>query len=230
MNLLRTANAVGLIIVLASNAVIGTKIKSVSDIHDTPFTPAKWTFGVWILIYALLATAVVAQLYDPSIAHDWGPFFLIQCAGIVAWLLLFTRDQTKWAALTLVASTACVGLAYARCQRWKHIRRENLGRQFTSVAFSLYFGWLLLASTLSVCVALNVRQAHFLARAAVWLCLFVAVATTQSVLLDPLLGLTLAWGAFGVGARRQDLVAWSACCLFVLAFVVTQIQSIQKKE
>ena len=99
---LRVVNSVGLGLVLVANGVWGRKIGPVSADNQTPFTPASWTFSIWTLIYALLIAASVAQFYDPRITDDWGPYFLIQCAGSIAWLITFTRRQTRAAAVFLV--------------------------------------------------------------------------------------------------------------------------------
>lgn len=224
------ANAVGLGVVLVCNGVWGSRIGRVSGAYETPFTPASWTFAVWGPIYVLLIAAVTAQFYDARIVSDWGPFFVLQCAATVGWLVSFTSQWTRLSALFLAGALVFVGICYAKSQRWRTIRSASPAQRVVSVAFSFYFGWILLATILNGAVAFRVSEASVLLRSTVWICVVASVVTTQATLLDPVLGITTAWGALGTAIRYKDPVAAIACAALVASFVGVQATSIVRSD
>lgn len=223
---LAVINCVGLAVVLCCNAIVGPRIGRVSRKYDTAFTPASFAFAIWTPIYALLIATVVGQFYDETVASRLSGWFLAQCVLTVAWLFLFTRKWLISASVSLILLCVAVGFCYGRIQTWKTITRHSWPRVVASVTFSIYFGWTLLASILGVCVAS--RTSPLLPtwlKATVWTLLLVAVLIVQVSVLDPLLSLPLAWGAF-MRAQRNDTVAYPFASGFVMVFVGVQIASI----
>ena len=207
------ANAVGLGAVLCANGVFGWRLAKTSARNDTPFTPARPAFAIWSLIYPLLIAAVVAQFFDDRVARALDVAFLVHCAGTIAWLYMFTSDHVKTASLFLVVTTVAVGVCYGRVQAWRTM--TTWPSVVATIAFSIFFGWSLLAAVLNLSIAVRAPSA---VRLPVWLVLFAVVLAVQCVTLDPLLSLPLAWGALN-RAMRGDPIAYVFGLLFLGATV-----------
>lgn len=227
---LSVANAAFFTAFLLSNLVWGHKIGGVSGRFESAFVPAKFSFAVWTPLFVILSAAVIAQFFNPDIAADWGPYFMLQCATNIAWLFSFVHGNVRVSAVFIVASTAFVVIVYLRCQRWSSIRSASNAYRLTSVAFSLYLGWLLLASVAGVSVAAGVHRANVFLRCSVWLILVASVVALQASFMDPLLSVTAGWGAFGVSVRHGDAVAFTASLALTVSYTVTQAISILKSQ
>ena len=160
---------------------------------------------------------MVAQFYNSSITADLSGWFLLHCGGTIAWLFLFTRSYLSVAAIALMLTTIAVGLCYARVQRWRAIDNSGWPRGVASVAFSLFFGWLLLATVLGIATATRLKSSIGL-KLTVWSVVYVSVLVTQCIVLDPCLSLPIAWGAM-FRAYRDDAVAAPFALLFLANFV-----------
>lgn len=218
------ANAVGLVVVLVANCALGSRIGVVSRAYDTPFTPANSAFSIWSIIYTLLGVTAVAQFYDTSIASDLRGWYIAQCITTIAWLIAFTRKHIKTAAVALVATTALVGVCYARTQKWRSIAYQSWPRVTTTVTLSIFWGWTVVASVISLATLVPNQSIVERFRALVWTTVWLAVLAVQVVLLDPLLSLPLAWAA-AWRATRGDSTAAAAAIAFALSFIGVQIGS-----
>ena len=204
---LSLANCLGLLGVLACNASVGKNIGRVSRANDSPFTPARPAFAIWLPIYAIHIVGLVGQFRDKSISRDLKGWFLAQCLFSSAWVLLFTREKMRLAGVSLLCYAMAMGMCYKSTQRWQSIRAESWPRVVTSIAMSLNFGWSLLATTIGACIACRVPvQIPVVAKVLSWTSLLYGVLRIQKVTKDPVLALPLAWGAFN-RAHRDDPTA-----------------------
>lgn len=219
------ANAVGLVVVLVANRAFGARIGAVSRAYDTPFTPSNPAFSIWVLIYALLVVVAVAQFCDASIARDLSGWYVAQCVATIVWLLAFVRQRIRTAAVALVITTALVGVCYARTQRWRGIALERWPRAVTSVAFSIFWGWTVAAGVIGLATTVSSRRPSLVRfRAVVWMTVWVAILAVQTVALDPVLSLPLAWAA-AWRATRDDSTAAVAAVGFALNSLVVRATS-----
>ena len=216
-------NAIGLVVVLLANRALGSRIGAVSRAYDTPFTPANPAFSIWSVIYTLLGVTAVAQFYDASIATDLGGWYIAQCIMTVAWLIAFTRRRIKTAAVALVATTALVGVCYARAQRWRAIAHHTWPRVSTTVALSIFWGWTIVASVIALATTAPKPIIERL-RGVVWITVWAAVLAVQIRVIDPLLSLPFAWAA-AWRATRGDTTAAVASVGFALSYIGVQTAS-----
>lgn len=145
----------GVAISLASNALFGSKIGSVSRERELPFTPKGGAFSIWLFIYTLLIAAAVyaANKEVPtSLSYSLGLSLLLSAV----WVPLFTRNSpvtTVASALVLWLSLVSAFVAVLRAGRFNASDPwRALGLQ-SSVA--LYAGWLCCAATLCTGIALD---------------------------------------------------------------------------
>ena len=199
-------NAGALSCVLAANLVFGRHIKKVSDAAVTILTPPPLAFTIWAVLYSLLVVTCAAQFYDPLIVKALSGWFILSCAGTIAWLVLYTRQRLIAAAVSLCLTTVCIGLCYARVQTWRAIAHVGWPRVVATVTFSLYFGWTLLAACLNLLQTTPPKWAAALGRIA-YVLAYATVTAVGFALRDPLIGLPLGWATVLRGLIRCDPLA-----------------------
>lgn len=200
-------NIVGLSVVLMTNRVLGKKIKPISEANPTPITPPPPAFSIWAILYSLLITVCIAQFYDTEIVHRLSGWFLLSCAGTIAWLLSYTRSCIKMAATVLALTTACIGVCYARVQYWSLDRTDaSWPRILTSVTFSLYFGWTLLATALNGLQICRLKERK-LTQIAAYVPLYAVFTAIGFTLKDPCIGIPFAWATLWRGAWMHDALS-----------------------
>lgn len=212
--------------VLGANATAGRRTGAVSARYDTPFTPARGAFAVWGLIYTLLTATIVAQFFDAPLARALALPLLFQAALNIAWIVLFTRERVRVAAIALFGIAASVGVCYARVRALDDATLWP--RAIARATFSIYLGWVCLASVLNTWIALGGPARVYppardrAMRATVWTIIFAASALVQWFATDPLLTLPIAWGA-AFRARRGagDGVAGAFGALLVATSIAT---------
>ncbi len=201
-------NCVAFAIVLIVNASWEKRIKPVSDAHETRLTPPPPAFAIWGVIYSLLVAMCVGQYYDHAVVESLSGWFLLSCAGNIAWLYLYTHENLRLSALTLFLTTAAIGVAYARVQVWSTIASATWSRIVASVTFSLYFGWTLLASLLNL---LQIAPAKIRQNLALTISAYggsyITVSLLGFALQDPCICLPLAWASLWRGIVRRDAIA-----------------------
>ncbi len=128
---------------------------TVSARHELPFTPAGWVFSIWGLIYLGIVAFTVYQLAGTGArAARLRPLrgaYLVSCVANVTWLLLWHYEAivaSLAAMVLLLAALATVrrGLAAAPPSG----RREAW---CVDVPFSLYLGWICVATLANLGVA-----------------------------------------------------------------------------
>ena len=202
-------NIVALSIVLMANWVLGKKIKPISEANPTPITPPPPAFSIWGILYSLLITVCIAQFYDTGIIHRLSGWFILSCAGTLAWLLLYTHSCIKTSAAVLALTTACIGVCYARVQYWSfEWTGASWPRILTSVTFSLYFGWTLLATALNALQIFRLEEQK-LTQIAAYVPLYTVLTAVGFTLQDPCIGIPFAWATLWRGAWMRDALSLS---------------------
>jgi hypothetical protein len=211
---LAVGNVLAYVAVLVVNSMAGsTKLlggvntADVSAAFTTLITPAGFTFAIWGIIYALLGAFIIFQLL-PSHRSDAfnrkvGYFFILSCVFNVAWLFLWQYEYI----------TASVVLIFALLLSLLVIYMElNIGRSAASrneklavhLPFSVYLGWITIASIADVASALvSINWNGLGVAATTWAQLVTVVALAITLLLlatrrDPGYGLVITWALFGI--------------------------------
>jgi translocator protein len=200
----------------------GQTTGEISDRFPVLFTPAGYVFSIWGLIYVGLIAfsiyqALPAQRQDQRLRRI-GFLFVLGSAANIAWIVLWHYERfpaTLAAMLVLLGSLLGI---YLRLE----IGRAPAGRAERALAwapFSLYLGWVTVATVANVSVVLVEAGWDGLGLApAVWTVavLAVALAIGAGVSLrrgDAIFPLVLTWAFAGIAVRQQGgeaLVAWAA--------------------
>jgi benzodiazapine receptor len=216
--LLRSLNVLAFVVTVIVNALAsslalnGRTTAEVSDLYPTLVTPAGYVFSIWGLIYVLLLVFVVFQAL-PSQREK--PFlkqisFLFVLSGIfnVSWLFLWHYDQIVLSVVLMFALLATLIAVYLRLG----IGRSEVSwkeRVSVHLPFSVYLGWITVASIANVAAALvSVQWDGFGLANDVWAVLVIAVALliTLAVIAtrrDVAYSLVIVWALVGIAVNQS---------------------------
>lgn len=164
-------NLVGLIVVVAVNFAAnyfefnGFTTGDVVNRNPVQFQPAGWVFSIWGVIYLLLAVFVVYGLLpagrkNPRLQRI-SPLFLVANIANVVWIFFWHWQQFSASLGTmLVLLVSLIGI-YVGIRARNPLRRDRehpveqpgrLEKLVLRVPFSVYLGWVLVASLANLMV------------------------------------------------------------------------------
>ena len=161
--LLRFGNIAVFIITLSVNGLAGTTLLNgrstaqVSDLYSSPFTPAGYVFAIWGIIYTLLGIFVTYQMLPKQkdkLFHKQISFlFILSSIFNITWLFLWQYNYIAISTILMFALLANLIAIYLRLRIGKSTapRQEKLS---VHLPFSVYLGWITVASIANVAAAL----------------------------------------------------------------------------
>ncbi|WP_236634844.1 TspO/MBR family protein [Alteribacter lacisalsi] len=232
------SNIIALAIVITVNILSNTipinnqTAGEISDRLNVLFTPAGFVFSIWSLIYLLLIIWVfrqfIARPADEEAYANIGWWFVISCFFNVSWLLLFHYE------FFLLTMVAMVGLLISLIAIYRMIKKTPHTTFFMRLPFSIYLGWISVATIVNVGVVFNSLgfEEGLILPGEIWTILLIVVALGLGLWFtwyntDPFYALVLVWAFFGIGVERQAeypliaITAWIAAAIlavFALTF------------
>ena len=188
--------------------LMGRSTADISDAYPVPFTPAGYVFSIWGVIYLGLIVFGVWQA-RPGQAHDArlraaAPWIVLSGAFNVAWLVTWHADRVALATLPIVGLLGSLMVVYETLRRGP----AGIGMRFAArLPFSVYLGWLTVATVANVSVAgwaLGWRGAPFGAEAWALVMIFVASLIGLRMLQargDVAFALVLVWAFVGIAVQ-----------------------------
>ena len=162
-NLVRFGNIAVFAVTLAINGLAGTTVLNgrttakVSDLYSNPFTPAGYVFGIWGIIYAMLLVFVIYQALPKQNGKPFqkkiGVLFLLSGIFNVVWLFLWQYDYITFSVIVMFALLATLSAIYLRLGIGKS-SAPLTEKLCVHLPFSVYFGWITVASIANVAAAL----------------------------------------------------------------------------
>ncbi|ADI14291.1 TspO/MBR family protein [Truepera radiovictrix] len=225
----RVLNIVALAAVVVVNALANTlplnnlTTGDISDRYPTLFTPAGYVFSIWGLIYLLLAVFVVYQILpkqrdNPRLGRP-GPLFVLSCAFNIAWIFSWHYLQIALSTIMIVGLLLSLVLIYERLEvgRTRVHKAESLA---VRLPFSIYLGWLTVATVANVSVTLVALGVTGGALAPFWAAVAIAAATLIGLAVlrrrgDVAFVGVLVWALIGIAVAR-----WGAATLVALIALV----------
>jgi hypothetical protein len=228
----RSLIAVAVIGTIAFNALAnllplnGRTTGEIASTFRVQITPAGYVFSIWSLIYiGLLAYAAyqwrVAGPGAIRLRRIEGPV-LVSCAANVAWLALWHYGLIAATLIAMLALLAALALIHRRLRHAPLATRT--GRWCVDRPFSVYFGWITVATLVNLSVVLEYLGARpFGLDAAPWALAMLACTALIALLVARwwgdrwFLGV-LAWAAVGIAVANRDfaVLAWSAGAVAVI--------------
>lgn len=186
----------------------GIQTGEISDELGLLFTPAGYVFSIWGLIYVLLTLWVLRGLFvkkqeEIEVIDAIGPFFLINALFNSSWILLFHYGYYEWTLPVIATMLITLIIIYRR------IIRSDGARKLNRFPFSIYMGWISVATILNVGVAYRgfSEQDAWLLSGELWTNLLLVVGLLLAVLLirlmrDYVYPLVFVWAFVGIYAAR----------------------------
>jgi hypothetical protein len=236
----QVVNVLAVVAVIAVNwlanalPINGQTQAEISDRFDVFFVPAGYAFSIWGLIYlGLIAFAVYQALpaqRENARLRRVGYLFALSCVANITWLFLWHYEVFV---LTLVAMLALLLLLIAIYLRLD-IGRAQVGgieRWVVDVPFSVYLGWITVATIANVTVVLDYLgwngwgispQAWTVIMLFAGLVIATAMSLTRG---DVAYSLVLIWAYAGIAVKHADtpvvaVTAWVTAALIGLMLVI----------
>ncbi len=149
VNLLAT---IGMIVVNSLAVILplnGQTTGQIAGLFKVYFVPEAYVFSIWGLIYLLLVGFAIYQLLpsqreNPNL-RKIGYWYALTCALNSAWIFLWHYNQFGWSLLAMLGILACLLAVYLKLG----VNRLDISsseRFFTNVPFSVYLGWITVAT------------------------------------------------------------------------------------
>lgn len=214
-------NAGGLLFALTANGLAnslpinGVTTGEVSDAYPNLFTPAAVTFSIWGLIYALLAFFVfwqfgVLKRREGKVLEKIGFWFVLSCLANGAWIVAWHYGEIGWSLGLMLVLLASLSVIVSRVRRIREVTK-GAGRVAVRWAFSIYLGWISVATIANVTVLLvSLKWDGFGLPQEFWtvLVLLAAVGLALTAVLkhgDLAYALVVVWAFVGILYKRHVL-------------------------
>jgi len=206
----------------------GVQTAQISDSNPTLITPAGYVFAIWGIIYVLLGVFVIFQALPSQKEKEYtkkiGWLFVLSSIINIAWLFLWQYEFLSVSVVLMFLLLATLILIYLRLGIGKSpvTLREKLA---TQVPFSVYLGWITIASIADVSVTLvSVNWTGFGISLEIWAILIVIVALLIALLVvttrkDIAYGLVIVWALIGIAVKQsgnQNIVTLTEASAIVI--------------
>jgi len=220
--LLQTGNLLGACITIVVNIIAnalplnGKYTAELSDNLPNLFVPAGITFAIWGIIYLLWIVFVLYQARDLFSKKDTPmPFlkqihglFIVTCIANIAWIFLWHYEYVVFSLIPMVVLLISLLLIYRRLEIGKTPVSRN-ERLAVHVPFSVYLGWITVATIANVTgalVALGFDSVP-LGQQQLWTYLILAVGVIITFLIlwqhkDIAYALVVIWAYLGIMLKR----------------------------
>jgi benzodiazapine receptor len=213
-----------------STTIIGGKnTAQVSDSNPTLITPAGYVFSIWGVIYILLGIYVIFQVLPSEKEKDYqkriGFLFILSSLANIVWLFLWQNELLGFSVVLMFLLLASLVTIYMRLEIGKSLvsLRERIA---VHLPFSVYLGWITIASIANVATALvSVNWNGFGIAPETWATLIIIIALLIALLVittrkDVAYGLVIIWALVGIAVKQsghQNIVMVSEISAIIVA-------------
>jgi hypothetical protein len=194
--------------------ILGSKLTAeISDANPTLITPAGYVFSIWGIIYILLGVFVVFQALPSQKGRDYpekiGWLFVLSSMFNIVWLFLWQFEYLVFSVVLMFLLLASLIAVYLRLKIGKSTVtfREKLA---VHMPFSVYLGWITIASIADVSATLvSLNWAGLGVSAESWAILVVIVALIITLLVittrkDVAYALVIIWALVGIAVKQSS--------------------------
>jgi benzodiazapine receptor len=248
--LLKWSNIIAFVFTVIVNSLAGSttliggvNTAQISDSNPTLITPAGYVFSIWGIIYVLLGVFVIFQALPSQKEKEYtkkiGWLFVLSSIINIGWLFLWQYEFLSLSVVLMFLLLATLILIYLRLGIGKSpvTFREKLA---TQVPFSVYLGWITIASIANVSVTLvSVNWNGFGIDPEIWATLIVVVALVITLLVlatrrDIAYSLVIVWALIGIAVKQsgnQSIVTLTeaSAIIVLLALAATILLSKLKR-
>ena len=228
-----------------STTIIGGKSTAqISDANPTLITPAGYVFSIWGIIYVLLGVFVIFQALPSQKEKGYQKriswLFALSSLTNIAWLFFWQFEYLSVSVVLMFLLLATLILIYLRLGVGKS--RVALGERFAvHFPFSVYLGWITIASIANVAATLvSFNWDGFGISPETWAAVVVVVALIITVLMliirkDVAYSLVIIWALIGIGMKQSGnqtivmVIEISAAIIVIALIAVILFEKLRKK-
>ncbi len=138
----------------------GVTAGGVSDSYPNLFAPAGIAFSIWGLIYLMLGAYTLWQTglfqqdkgsHRNELYHTVGIYFTVSSVANALWIMAWHHFNMGLALLLITVMLVCLILIASRLSQEEFTLKE---KAFIAVPFSVYFGWITVATIANVTILL----------------------------------------------------------------------------
>jgi benzodiazapine receptor len=248
--LLRWSNIFAFVLTVIVNSLAGSttliggvNTAFISDSNPTLITPAGYTFAIWSIIYFLLGLFVVYQALPRQREKPYhkqiGWLFVLSSIINIAWLFLWQYELLAPSVILMFLLLATLILIYTRLEIGKTTPtfQENIA---VHTPFSIYLGWITIASIANVSVTLvSVNWDGLGINPETWAILIIMIALLLTLIVaatrkDIAYGLVVVWALLGITSKQTNTnivtTAQASIIIILLALAAITILTILKKQ
>ncbi len=237
--LLKWLNIVAFVFMVLVNSLAGSttilagkNTAQISDANPTLITPAGYVFSIWGIIYILLGIFAAFQALPSQQGRDFqkriGLLFVLSSLLNITWLFLWQYEYLSLSVVLMFLLLTTLILIYLRLRIGKSAvsLREKLA---VHVPFSVYLGWITIASIANVAVTLvSVNWDSFGISPEAWALLIITVALLITIIVaatrkDVAYGLVVIWALVGITVEQsgnQNIVLITEISAVIVAMVL----------
>lgn len=246
-NVLKIFSTVAYLAMVAVNSLANTlpinnrTTGEISDAYFNLFAPAGLTFSIWGLIYLLLGGYVVFQFINKNqkvedLIKIINPLFIATSLVNISWIFAWHYD---YIGLSVVIMTVLLFLLIKIADILRTQQLKSRERLFIWAPFSVYFGWITVATIANITVFLvSIGWGGFGINDFVWTSIILLVGAIIGILRmnkdkNFAYGLVLIWAYLGIlfkhvsasgfNGKYPSLIVTVIVCLILFGFFVGKL-------
>lgn len=252
IKILATVSFVGMVVFNALANILpinGIDTGAVSDLYPNLFAPSGMTFSIWGVIYLLLLIYTIYQFTSPKyqnekeknekILNEVGIYFIISSIANILWIFSWHHLLIPLTVLLIVIILVCL----AKIARYLDKQElSNKGKLFIKLPFSVYFGWITVATIANITVFLVSVGFNGLGIApSVWTMVVLFIGALIGIVRlikdrDIAYGLVFIWAYYGIyfkhvtffGGEYKGIIISLISCIAL--FVVAEVYVLFKRN
>ncbi|WP_214626386.1 tryptophan-rich sensory protein [Paenibacillus agaridevorans] len=231
---MRYVHAIGLVLVLVMNVLAqrlplgGRTTGELSAKYPSLVTPAGYAFSIWLLIYAFLIGFVIYSFThagrNSKAVQAVGFYFPLSCVFNAGWLLAWHYEYVNASVFVMLALLLTIIAIYTRVRAAGETYVSMGERWFVRVPFSLYLGWICVATIVNISSALHASKWDgFGLSETLWAPIVLAVGAVIALAIaftrrDAVAPLVFVWAYVAICMKQQDhpAVVYTAAVLAVV--------------
>jgi hypothetical protein len=197
----------------------------ISDAYSNLFAPAGITFSIWGLIYLLLAIYVIYQFKSKNdgLLKKINIFFIITSIANILWIFAWHYDFIGTSLILMLVLLFGL-IKIADTLRSNELTKEE--KRFIKIPFSIYFGWITVATIANVTVFLvSINWGGFGIAEFIWTSIILLIGATIGILRmnkdkSVAYGLVLVWAYLGILLKHLSTDGFAGQYTVVITTVI----------
>lgn len=235
---IRIINLIGVAVVIFVNGLANSlplnnlTTGEISDRFEVYFVPAGYVFSIWGLIYVALIAFGIYQAAPSQRGNQRldriGYWFLLSCLANIAWLFSWHYERFALSLVMMLVLLVSLLVIYLRLDIGRS-RVSTAETWFVNIPFSLYLGWITVATIANVTSLLYFYGwGGWGISSQVWAVIMIAAAGIISALMsltrsDVVYSLVIVWALVGIAVKHSGVTLVANAAWITAAFVLVMI-------